>query len=540
MLSLLVFVSGMTVLACELAASRLLAPYFGTSLFIWANLIGLILLYLTAGYWLGGRMADRYPTREALYHITAVAAIFTGVIPVLARPILYLSSIGFASYSLGIFWGSLVGVIALFAVPITLMGCVSPWAIRLAVQDVRGTGRAAGSLYALSTLGSILGAYLPVLVLIPNVGTHRTFFIFSVALLLVSLVGLAQERRLATGTTMLASSARRSGALMLTYLVALLAIVALAVIPGGVIRAQPYGDLLYENESAYNYIQVVRNGREVDLVLNEGHAIHSIYNPDSLLTEGPWDYFLVAPYFTPNTRQQDVDSLLLLGNAAGTVPYQYTQVYGPIPVDGVEIDPKIVEVGQRFFHMTEPNLRPIVQDARYFLRTTDKRYRVVGVDAYQQPYIPFHLTTREFFSEVKDHLAPGGVVAINAGRTETDYRLVNVLAGTMKAVYPSVFVINIPTAINSIVVGTTEPSTLEEFRANLARLEQPVLRQVAAVARSNACEYVPPGQEASSGASATERCSFATALGQTVFTDDLAPVEQVIDQILLGYIEENR
>ncbi len=572
MLSLLVFVSGMTVLACELAASRLLAPYFGTSLFIWANLIGLILLYLTAGYWLGGRLADRHPSREALYHVTALAAVFTGVIPLLARPILYLSSVGFATYSLGIFWGSLVGVIALFAVPITLMGCVSPWAIRLAVQDVRGAGRAAGTLYALSTLGSIVGAYLPVLLLIPTIGTNRTFVVFSVALLLVSLVGLAQERRKALAVaeagpagspgsagSPAAGAGRRSGALMLAYLVALVAILATGVLPRGVIRAQPFGELLYEGESAYNYIQVVRNGREVDLILNEGHAIHSIYNPDSLLTQGPWDYFLMAPYFAPDTRQQDVDSLLVLGNAAGTVPYQYTQVYGPVPIDGVEIDPKIVEVGQRFFHMTEPNLRPIVQDARYFLRTTDKRYQVVSVDAYQQPYIPFHLTTREFFAEVRDHLEPNGVVAINAGRTETDYRLVNVLAGTMKSVYPNVFVINIPTAINSIVVGTNQPSTLAQFRANLDRLDQPILKQVAAVARTNSCEYVPPSEQrtdaetrgrgdAGTGSAAPlptstsagrEVCAFATELGQSVFTDDLAPVEQVIDQILLGYIREN-
>jgi spermidine synthase len=224
------------------------------------------------------------------------------------------------------------------------------------------------------------------------------------------------------------------------------------------------------------------------------------------------------------------------------VPYQYTQVYGPIPIDGVEIDPQIVEVGQRYFHMTEPNLRPIVQDARYFLRTTDKRYRVIGVDAYRQPYIPFHLTTREFFEEVRDHLAPNGVVAINAGRTETDYRLVNVLAGTMKSVYPNVFVINIPTAINSIVVGTNQPSTLAQFRANLDRLDQPILKQVAAVARTNSCEYVPPSAQplsAQRSALSTDVCAFATVLGQTVFTDDLAPVEQVIDQILLGYIREN-
>src|SRR5262245_38905528 len=163
MLPLLVFVSGMTILGTELTASRLLAPYFGTSLLIWANVIGLILLYLTIGYWLGGKLADRYPNRESLYHVTAVGAVFVGVIPFLANPILYVSSIGFATYSVGIFWGSLVGVLGLFMVPITLLGCVSPWAIRLAVKDVGNAGSTAGRLYAISTIGSLAGAYLPVL-----------------------------------------------------------------------------------------------------------------------------------------------------------------------------------------------------------------------------------------------------------------------------------------------------------------------------------------------------------------------------------------
>lgn len=554
MLALLVFVSGMTVLASELAASRLLAPYFGTSLFIWANLIGLILLYLTAGYWLGGRLADRNPTREALYHVTAVAAVFVGLIPVLARPILYISSIGFATYSLGIFWGSLVGVIALFLIPITLLGCVSPWAIRLAVTDVQGAGRTAGSFYALSTLGSIVGAYLPVLLLIPNVGTDKTFVIFSVALLLVSLAGLAQERRAALAAAQgvpggmvtsraAAGRSHRSVVLMIAYLAALVVILVLAALPRGVIRAQPYGQLLYEGESAYNYIQVVRTGSRVDLILNEGHAVHSIYDPNELLTQGPWDYFLVAPYFSPHTRERDVESLLLLGSAAGTIARQYTEVYGPIPIEGVEIDPKIIDVGRRFFDMTMPNLRAVAQDARYYLRATPRRYQVIGADAYRQPYIPFHMTTREFFEEIREHLTPNGVAAINAGRTEDDYRLVNVLAGTMKDVYPNVFVINIPTAINSIIVGTNAPSTLAEFRANLARIEHPVLKRVAAVAAANTCEYIPrarPGAGMPPSAGAAERCPFAEVLGQTVFTDDLAPVEQVIDQIILGYISGSR
>ncbi|HET7767729.1 MAG TPA: fused MFS/spermidine synthase [Chloroflexota bacterium] len=544
MLHFLVFVSGMTVLGSELAGSRLLAPYFGTSLFIWANVIGLILLYLTVGYWLGGRLADRYPTRESLYHVTAIAAVFIGAIPVLAKPILYVSAIGFANYSLGIFWGSLLGVIALFLVPITLLGCVSPWAIRLSVTDVRGAGRTAGALYALSTLGSLAGAYLPVLLLIPTVGTNRTFYLFSIVLLVTSLAGLLQERRhaspapVAEGVEVTQPVRRSSVASLAIYVVALVAIAVIAALPGGIIRAQPYGQLLYESESAYNYIQVVKNGTRVDLVLNEGHAVHSIYDPNELLTQGPWDYFLMAPFFSPGIRERDVDSMLMLGSAAGTTPRMYTELFGPIPIDGVEIDPTIIEVGRRFFMMNMPNFTAIPEDARYFLRRTDKKYQVVGVDAYRQPYIPFHLTTREFFEEVKQHLEPDGVVAINAGRTEDDYRLVNVLAGTMSDVYENVFVINIPTAINSIVVATNRPSTLAQFRANLETIQEPTLRRVANVARANSCEYVAPG----SGKTAPmgEACDFATQIGRMVFTDDLAPVEQVIDQIILGVVSGSR
>lgn len=543
MLAFLVFVSGMTVLAAELAASRLLAPYFGTSLIIWANLIGLILLYLTAGYWLGGRLADRYPRRNALYHVTAVAAVFVGLIPFLARPILRWSSVGFATYSVGIFLGSLVGVIALFLIPVTLLGCVSPWAIRLAVQDVKDAGRTSGSLYALSTLGSIAGAYLPVLLLIPTIGTARTFVFFGVVLLLTSLLGLMLERRKAAAGVEVPDERRPaptwpSGVLLAVYVAALIALVVLAALPPGIVRAQPYGQLLYEGESAYNYIQVVQTGTRTDLILNEGHAVHSIYDPNQLLTQGPWDYFMLAPFFGPHTTERDVQSLLLLGSAAGTTAREYTAVFGPIAIEGVEIDPKIVEIGRRFFHMTEPNLKVITEDARYYLNHTNGHYRVIAVDAYHQPYIPFHLTTKEFFQQVRQHLQPDGVAAINAGRTETDYRLVNVLASTMKEVYPTVFVINIPTAINSIIVGTNQPSTISDFFQNLAQIQNPTLREVAAGAYGNTCVYLLEGEQATPADQAAA-CPFAQRLGNPVFTDDLAPVEQVIDQIILGYISQS-
>lgn len=190
----MVFIAGACSLAVELTASRLLAPDFGTSLFVWANLIGLILLYLTIGYYVGGRLADRYPRPAVLYTLTAVAAVWIAGIPALSQPVLAWSLADFGSLALGDFYGSLIAVLVLFSVPMILLGCVSPYAIRLRVEHTGKAGRTAGQLYAIATAGSIVGTFLPVLALMPDIGTKLTFFVFAITLLVMSLLGLLTSR----------------------------------------------------------------------------------------------------------------------------------------------------------------------------------------------------------------------------------------------------------------------------------------------------------------------------------------------------------
>src|SRR5207253_4918754 len=475
LLILLVFVAGACSLAVELSASRLLAPYFGTSLFVWANLIGLILLYLTIGYYIGGRVADRYPRPAVLYLLTICASILIGLIPFISRPILLWSLTSFATFSISIFYGSLVSVILLFAVPMILLGCVSPFAIRLSVEQVIRSGRTAGQLYAISTAGSIFGTFLPVLWLIPTIGTYRTFIVFAISLLLVSIVGLIVTR--------LASSPPRPGKSLLPIL--LLIPMSLTMLgtqgpikpPGG---TNGGGVLLTERESPYNYIQVVRVGNEIQLVLNEGLGIHSIYNPQQILTKGPWDYFLITPYFNkPPFTQQQVRKVAVIGLGAGTISREFSAIYGPIPIDGVEIDGTIVDLGRQYFHMNEPNLHVIVQDGRYYLQTTTQHYDVIGIDAYQQPYVPFQLATVEFFREVRAHLTPTGVAVINAGRTCCDFRLVEALAQTMRAAFSNVYIIDTGRFENSLVIGTNASTSLGNFFTNTAKLTNPLLKSVA-------------------------------------------------------------
>ena len=450
---------------------------------------------------IGGRLADKYPREEVLYQITAWSGLWIGIIPLVSYPILLISQQGFKELSVGLVAGTLLAVVVLFAAPVILLGCVSPFAIRLLLRDVETGGNTAGRVYALSTAGSILGTFLPVFWFIPTYGTRPTLEGFGLVLVAVSVAGLWPWPR------------RRVYA---SFAVAVL--LAWIFLPSG-IKPPQVGQLIYEKESAYGYIQVVRDGSKTELILNEGEAVHSIYDTQSLLTGGPWDYMLIADSFRPSAPSEVTPkSIAILGLAGGTAARQYTAAFGAsVQITGVEIDPDIVDVAHRYFHLNEPNVHPVVADARYWLDTQATKYDVIVMDAYRQPYIPFHLTTREFFSGVRDHLAPGGVAVVNAGRTASDYRLVDALASTMAAVYPSVFLVDVPAFSNTLVYGTMDPTTVEDVVHNLGLIREPLAQDVARSAINEGRLRVSPYH------------------GQ-VFTDDLAPVERLIDEIIFGYL----
>ena len=489
----------MASLGVEFGASRLLAPYFGTSLYVWGVLIGLILVYLSAGYVIGGRLADRYPRDDILFQITAWAGLWIGVIPLASYPILLASQQGFRELSVGLVAGTLLAVVLLFAVPVTLLGCVSPFAIRLLLKDVATGGNTAGRVYALSTVGSILGTFLPVFWFIPTYGTRPTIVAFGLALVVISGLALWPRRRLYA-----------------SFAVAV--ILAWIFLPAG-IKPPEVGTLIYEKESAYNYIQVVQAGTTTELILNEGEAVHSVYDSNTNLTHGYWDYLLLADAFRHAQATPAIPrSAAFLGLAAGTGARQYRLAFGDqIDITGVEIDPDILAAGHRYFHLDEARAHEVVADARYWLDTQAGHYDVMVLDAYRQPYIPFHLTTREFFQQVKAHLNPGGVIAVNVGRTATDYRLVDALASTMSAVFPSVLLLDDPNYTNTVVYASTEAITVDDVSHNLQLVSAPLAVTAAASALDEGKLRMSPYH------------------GQ-VYTDDLAPIEQLIDEIIFGYL----
>jgi len=504
-LYLSVFTSGMTVLAVELSAARLLGNVFGTSNLVWANIIGLMLIYLSVGYFIGGRWADRSPHFKTFYQIICWGAFLSGLVPLVARPVLFAAAGAVFELQAGLAIGSFLSVLILFSIPVTLLGCVSPFAIRLALNTVDDAGQTIGFMYAVSTFGSIIGTFAPVLFLIPEAGTALTFLIFAGVLLLVGLVGLWRTERQA--------------AMRLLWMPIVLILLTIFIVNN---TSRPVPDeytLLYENDSAYNYIQIVedQNGYRY-LWLNEAQGIHSQYHPQQIYFRRTWGYFLAAPYFNANYMPDNMQRVAVIGLAGGTIARQYTAVYGEIPIDGIEIDGDIVDASRELLGMDMPNLNVYVNDARYTFRQLDAEYSLVAIDAYRVPYVPWQLTTVEFFEEINEKLAEDGVVAINVGRTPNDRRLEQAMANTMRYVFPSVHMLDVPDSLNTIVVATRQPTTAENLQENLSVLDgvqYPILAQVL--------------QDAVLTLRPTETIDL-------LFTDDRAPVETLVNDMTLDFL----
>jgi len=499
-----VFTSGLTSLAVEMAASRLLGNYFGSSNLTWAAIIGLILIYLTIGYFLGGYWADKSPHQSTFYKILAWGAFTITFVPVVAQPVLRAAANAFDNLELGVLFGSFMVVMILFVVPVTLLGTASPFAIRLAISDSRQAGSIAGRIYAISTLGSFVGTFLPVLILIPTIGTYRTFIVLGGILLLVALAALWST----------------SGWKMAVRLIWMPIIVGILLIYGARGASKTSAGLVFETDSAYNYIQVLEVGETRLLRLNDGQGVHSIYNPTQTYYNGPWEQVLVAPFFNPApVSPADVTSLAIVGLAAGTTARQADLVFPNIQMEGIEIDPEIVEVGQRYFEMTMENLHVTVQDGRWALENNPNKFQVISVDAYRPPYIPWHLTTREFFTIVRDHLTEDGVLVINIGRTADDRRLIETLASTIQSVFPSVHVMDLPDSFNSILFATMQPTVDTNLTDNFLALSQnpdtPLLLLEAMASTINNLQPVPSGS--------------------TVFTDDWAPIEWITNDMIFDF-----
>lgn len=460
-LYLIVIVAGLCTLGVEMAALTFFAPYFGTTQVVWACVIGSTLLYLSVGYLVGGRAADRWPETRILCRLLGTAAFWLNALPLTAKPILLWSLRSNSYPTMGL---ALAAVLLLFSVPMILMATASPFVIKLAINEVDEAGRKAGVIYALSTFGSLLGSFVPTLLLTPLIGITKTFYFFALSLSLASIAGLRGSRWITVP------------------LLAAVAALALLAMPSSSIRPIASG-FSYETQSFYNYIQVASSGDRVALYLNASRAMHSLYNaryektkdPRDLLVHSYWDYVPITPFLYPDVREADIDSLAVAGLGAGSVCKLFLALYGAnSKVRAAEIDPEIIRVARAFFALSDsstehPNFQVQVQDGRVFLNHLEGTYDIILIDCFRLPYIPSHLVTLESFSEVRKHLKPRGVLVVKCDRSIIGQQITS----TMRSAFPQVFQL----VGMSIAVNQKVGDGLENMSRN-AQHCSPVLRGI--------------------------------------------------------------
>lgn len=496
-LYLFVFVTGLSIIAIELTASRILAPYFGSSIFIWGNIIGVTLAALAIGYRWGGRLADRHPRAEVLYWVVAIGGVLAALIPLVFRAVVEFILANMVGFQLVLIAGSFASVVLLFALPLLLMGISSPFVIRLLTSDVATTGNTAGSVYAFSTVGSIIGAYISTFLTIPFLGSRETMFLFSFMVIGIAAIGLV----------------RRTPAVIALPLLP----IALWLLTSQQAVRSAEG-LVYETESPYQFIQVLEEpSGDLTLRTNDGRAIQSIYASDSAYTRKYFDYYAILPY----VRGGDTARVLNIGHAGGTISRIYLEEVSAdldITFDGVEIDPAMTAAARTYFNLDALPVQVFHEDGRNFLRREGGAYDIIIVDAYsQQIYIPFHLTTQEFFTLIRDRLTPGGLMSINVNAVSEDSKLLTSMYETIASVFPYVTSAPTPGTYNYFIVASMSPF---DFHALQKQPSDPYILELT--------RHIE------------ERSKPVVVRNAAVLTDNRAPVELLTDAMFFTLLQESR
>ena len=495
------FFAGMAVMAVELGANRLLAPYFSSSQIVWTIIIGTIMIAMALGNIYGGRKADKDPDPDKLYVRILIAAVWIAVIAVVGKYII----LGIAAvlvFSVSHNFLIIAGFAAcmvLFVFPCFLLGTVTPSLVKYTTDSLDDNGSVVGTLSACNTIGSILGTFLPTFVTIPAVGTTISFLLFSGVLLLLSLVYFISTR------------GRKK-----TAAAGLALFLGCCLFGGQGSFAFWESDLTYEGESVYNYLQVKESPRSVILSTNVLFGVQSILRKDKDLTGMYYDYAMAAPYMAGIYEDRtggDGDSadpfeILILGNGTGTYATQCDKYFShasrPLKIEGVEIDQKITDLAEEYFAMPE-DIDVYTYDGRAYLNAVDKKYDVIMVDAYQDITIPFQMSSVEFFTMVRDHLKEGGVMVVNMNmRSDKKGSINEYLSDTIASVFDQVMTVDVEGGTNRELLATNRKDGFAVMRSGIAAETNMDLK---AMMWDVAGEFVPYEG------------------GGLILTDDKAPVE---------------
>ncbi len=495
------FFAGMSVMAVELGASRLLAPYFSSSQIVWTIIIGTIMIAMALGNIYGGRSADRDPDPDKLYKRLLISAVWTAAIPIIGKLVILLVSgaLVFTISTNFLIWAAFLSCMLVFVYPLFLLGTCTPSLVKYTVGSLDDSGKTVGMLGASNTVGSIIGTFVPTFLSIPAFGTAVTFLIFSGILLIIAAVYFISCKRCIVRVCV-------SGAIF-----------ALCCIFGTSAGFAFWEkDLTYEGESVYNYLQVKEDDRRVILSTNVLFGVQSVAMKDGGLSGLYYDTALAAPMMTDKPLGKDSD-VLVLGMGSGTYAAECAEFIEGAKVEGVEIDESITDLAREYFGLPE-SVTVTTYDGRAFLNVSDKKYDVIMVDAYQDITIPFQMSSVEFFTLVRDHLTEGGVMVVNMNMKSDRAGSVNDrLIATIAEVFPEIYTADVPRSTNRELFASLDPNMTEKLKNSVDLIDDPMLSLTMNEVYGRLTRRTAP-----------EGCD--------PLTDDRAPVEllgmQVIDDLI--------
>lgn len=494
------FFAGMSVMAVELGASRLLAPYFSSSQIVWTIIIGTIMIAMALGNIYGGKSADKSPNPDKLYGRILIAAVWIALIPVAGKYIVLGISalLIFTVNNNFLIIAAFCACMVIFVFPLFLLGTVTPSLAKYSVSSLDDSGRTVGTLGAFNTIGSIIGTFVPTFVTIPAVGTSITFLIFAGILIVLSVIYFVSSR---VGYKKIIISG--------------VIFVSCCVFGHGDSFAFWQKDLTYEGESIYNYLQVSEDDKQVSLSTNVLFGVQSVYMKDDTLTGLYYDYAMAAPLMVPD-KNPDSMEVLILGMGTGTYATQCRKYFGDMNIEGVEIDEKITKLSRKYFALPD-DINVTTYDGRAFLNASDRKYDVIMVDAYQDITIPFQMSSVEFFRLVKSHLNENGVMVVNMNMRGNDDGDINqYLADTISSVFGNVYTVEVDNSTNRELFASDNNDMMGVLNDNISGIKDADLRFMMNKVRDNSI--------------------IAYNAGKLIMTDDNAPVEllgmKVIDKII--------
>ncbi len=496
------FFAGMSVMAVELGASRLLAPYFSSSQIVWTIIIGTIMIAMALGNIYGGRSADRDPDPDRLYRRILIASIWIALIPVVGKYIIVgISAILILSVNINfLIVAAFVACMIIFVFPLFLLGTVTPSLVKYTVDSLNDSGKTVGMLNASNTIGSIIGTFVPTFVSIPAFGTSITFLIFAGILLLLSVIYFVTGRK-------------RSKLAIASALIFLLS----CILGNSSHFAFWISDLTVEDESIYNYLQVREDEKNVILSTNVLFGVQSIYKKGGEFTGMYYDYAMAAPYMAGLRTKDRPLEVLILGMGTGTFATQCETHLGEMHIEGVEIDEKITALATEYFGLSK-EIPVTTYDGRAYLDALpkDRTYDVILVDAYQDITIPFQMASTEFFTSVRSHLSEDGVMVVNLNmRDSKEGNMNEYLSDTIASVFPEVWFADVAYNTNrELFAGNTD--ILSSFTENVGLENDPGLTGLMTLVGSRLEKY---------------------EAGDHVMTDDKAPVELLSMRAIDGLIQ---